>query len=345
MRNPTSSVFGTTALVKGLVAAGSLLVSASALAATTWTFDVPPTNTGNPVPAQCTQTSPSSITNGNNVSCFTSSPTAGGTPTVTATGWANTGQTSGATAGGNSTGWTLQSGYVTIYPNYLSGGSGSGIGEVNRDYGTSFDTSEGSSPEHAIDNSSTNSPTTTISQNNAIYDMVLMEFSSAVTLTGLTVGWSANDTDVTVMACEGAGTNCLNFKNTATAYSGLAALGWTYVEHSASNGATTGSRLINGATNADTAAANSVSSKYWLIGTYNPTVGTADRLSGAGSSNNTVSNYLNVGNDSMKLLALSAVTVNPPSPPGGVPEPASLALLSIAGLGFIAARKRSARAN
>lgn len=331
MRTPTSQVFGKLNFAVGLIAAGSMLASAGAQAATTWTFDVPPTNTGG-TSAQCSQTSPSAVVAGNNVSCFTSSPSTGGVPTVKATGWANTGEAAGAAAGSASGSNTIQSGYVTIYPNAGATGAGTGLGLINQNTGTIHDPSEGSNPEHAIDNNATSSPATTTT--NAIYDMVLMEFSSAVTLTSLTVGWASGDADMTILACE-TGSACLDFTTTAKTYANLAALGWTYVEHSATNGATTGARLINGATNADTAAANSVNSKYWLIGAYNPTLGTADRISGAGSS------YLNVGNDNIKLLGLSAVTVSPPGPPGSVPEPGSIALLGLAALGAVVIGKRN----
>lgn len=274
-------------------------------AATTWTFDVPP-----PATAQCTVfggSGSTSTTVGTSVQC---NANGGGAPKVLATAWANTtGVTSSTT---NTSGATLATGTVAVF----SGGLG-----INN--GLAADTNEGSSPEHAIDNNFRNSSTTTILSTAAVYDSILLSFDTAVQLTGITLGWTQTDADLTVSAYLGTGAPTLAGRT----YGGLTAAGWTYVEHEAN--LTTGTqRLINGATGtADGVSAATVSSKYWMISAYNPTRG------------GTTVSGLNVGNDYFKLLSVAAAGTSPPAP-GGVPEPAALSLIGVAALGATVASRR-----
>jgi len=284
---------------------GSLAFSAQA--ATTWTFDVPP-----PAAAPCAMTGTGA---GNYVQC---TAVGGGAPKVVATAWANS---NGATTT-STNGATLDTSTITVFSN--SDGSTVGLGARNK---ATYDSNEGSSPEHAIDNNYRNSTTGTTGMNSAMYDSILLSFDTAVALTGLTIGWPGStsyDTDVTISAYLGASPMTLAGKT----YGSLTAAGWTYVEHE-SNLTQGTQRLVNGATGtADGVSAATVTSKYWMISAYNPTRG--------GDTSNSA---LNVGNDYFKLLSVAAATSSPPGP-GGVPEPAALSLIGVAVLGATAASRR-----
>jgi hypothetical protein len=273
----------------------------SAHAATTWTFDIPP-----PATAQCTAFGTGT---GNSVQC---NPNGGGAPKVLATAWSNTNGVTSSTT--NTSGATLRTGTVAVF--------GGGLGINN---GLAADTNEGTSPEHAIDNNFRNSSTTTILSTAAVYDSILLSFDTAVQLTGITLGWTQTDSDLTVSAYLGVGAPTL----AGQTYGSLTAAGWTYVEHEA-NVVANSQRLINGATgNADGVSAATVTSRYWMISAYNPTRG------------GTTFSGLNVGNDYFKLLSVAAASSSPPSPGGGpVPEPAALSLIGVAALGATVASRR-----
>lgn len=271
----------------------------TAQAATTWTFNVP-APTGSP----CTVSGTGA---GNFVQC---NPNGGGAPKVVATAWANTSGVGSWTT--NTTGAGLQTATV-------AGFGSSGLGVRNQ---ASADLNEGTSPEHSIDNNFRNSTTGTIAATAAVYDSILLSFDTAVSMTGITIGWSSVDADLTVSAYLGVGAPTLAGRT----YGGLTAAGWTYVEHEANMVSGT-QRLINGATASGVTSA-SVSSRYWMISAYNPIRGGDTSISG-----------LNVGNDYFKLLSVAAVSSSPPAP-GGVPEPAALSLIGVAALGATAASRR-----
>lgn len=282
----------------------------SAHAATTWTFDVPP-----PATAPCTQTG---TTAGNFVQC---TPNGGGAPKVLATAWANTSGVTSTTT--NTTTAGLQTATVAVYSN--ADGSTVGLGIKNQ---STADSNETVAPEHAIDNNFRNSTSsnTTIASTAAVYDSILLSFDTAVALTGVTIGWSSWDADITISAYLGTGAPTLSGKT----YGSLTAAGWTYVEHEANMTSNT-QRLINGATGtADGVSAATVTSKYWMISAYNPTRG--------GDTSNT---SLNVGNDYFKLLSVAAYSSTPQAPGGGVvPEPAALSLIGVSVLGATAVSRR-----
>jgi hypothetical protein len=319
---------------KTLSLAGVLLLAAAeAQGATTWRFDVPPPGT-DPCSQSSRVSSSSPLANnfGNNIFC---TPVGGGAPTVTATAWANSAGTASNTAGATS----LENAYITVYQN-STGTSPSGIGITNRLAGTTADPGETTSPEHAIDNNGANAQTGTGSvyadADNGRYDMVLLDFSTRVNLTGLSIGWFSNDVDITVMAFNP--TTALQTASLAgKKYTELTTSGWSIVGHYA-NLATANTvynfagRSNSQGTDSVNAANTSIQSRYWLIGAYNPTVGAV------GSSN--TNSGLNAGNDYFKLLSVVGNPASPPAPPGGVPEPASLALIFASAVGFGALRAR-----
>ncbi len=275
----------------------------SAQAAINWVFDT----TAPPTPTPC---SISGSSYGNSVSCTSATAP---TPQLTqATAWANTGGNSTASPNG-----TLESAYIANY----SGG----LGITNRDgaNGTPVDPNEGTPgsstpPEHGIDNNR-NSTTTNLAPAQYTYDSVLLTFATAVTLTGVTIGWMDTDSDITVLAYQGAaGGQGLAGKT----YAQLTTSGdWNLVGHYSDLVSNT-VKTINDATGVNTPTGTSVSSQYWLISAYNPLVG----LDGIAQ--------MTTGNDYFKLLSVSGV-----KPGGKAPEPGSLALLGILAAGAVGVKR------
>ncbi len=214
--------------------------------------------------------------------------TASGTSvTSSVTGWANT-----STSDPNS---VLQQETVKTW---------SGLG-VQR-------TGESSSPQHATDNNGTD-------------EMILFNFSDAITLKEVSISWYNTDADITVLAYTGAGAPDLN-QNSYGASDlpgggtvGLTNDGWTLIGNY--------HNLQNTGYSADLSA-NNVSSSYYLVGALNYAV-------------NGVSNSSNYYNDYFKISALSG-DVTPPDPSGQAPAPASIILMLI---GFLSWRASNASQN
>lgn len=190
---------------------------------------------------------------------------------------------------------------------YLSFWGSSGVGVVNRSTGGS-DSGEGLSTtppsatngEHSVDNQGR-------------YDMVLLTFDRAISLTGVDIGWSQSDSDITVLAFNSAATPD---SLVGQSYGSLQA-GWQLVGH------------YSDADKADGSAqgiSTAVTSRYWLVGAYNALI------SPTGWS---------TGNDYVKIKGFTASeTIKK------VPEPAgmSMALIALASGAFVTLRRRSRRA-
>lgn len=138
-------------------------------------------------------------------------------------------------------------------------------------------------------------------------DMMLLSFASSVVLKQLTLGWYSGDSDVTVLRYTG--TSAPVFVNLGAG--DLLANGWALVGNYADLG--------TNATNINAAGANS---SWWLISAYNSTFG-----SGAG---------LSAGDDYIKVLSVAG---DKSIPGKSVPEPGSLALVTLALFGAAGTRR------
>lgn len=146
-------------------------------------------------------------------------------------------------------------------------------------------------------------------------DALILKFSQSVSLSAVQIGWNGtdhgqgtqyNDSDLSVY--RWAGTTAPTASNgVGLTFSSSA---WEFVNHFSNVGA-----KVN-----NTVAFNAGNSSYWLVSAYNGTEWTK-------------------GNDAFKLLSVAGTPFT--SPPTGVPEPGSLALLGLGALGLLAARRKS----
>lgn len=164
-----------------------------------------------------------------------------------------------------------------------------GLGSYNRDWANG-DTNEQYEPEHGIDN-------------NGRQELVQLNFDTAIKLTGVEIGWSQIDSDLSVLAYLGDDAPVIAGKT----FEQLLSSGWSVVGNYAN--------AVVGSTLAVNAAGTRA--KHWLVGAYNPLFGTGTGLTG--------------GNDYIKLLSASGSFVQ------DIPEPTSLGLLL---LGVAALRRR-----
>ena len=185
----------------------------------------------------------------------------------------------------------------------------------------------GSSPHHAIDNVggwvSVNGQWVNRGDST---ELVMVQFSQAMKLTGLSIGWYQTDADISVLRWAGSGAPTLSSSNTSNLVSSSTTQGWQLVSSADVD--------PNYSWNFDGGAYSS----WWLISSYfGATVG---------SSSENDSNYggskLAAGNDYFKLLSFSAQPGGS-SPPQGVPEPGSLLLAGLALTGLVAAQRRGSR--
>ncbi|WP_416307587.1 exosortase-dependent surface protein XDP1 [Neptunicella sp. SCSIO 80796] len=207
--------------------------------------------------------------------------------TLTVTGWSDTG-------GSNDD--IIASGELAFY------GSGE-LGLINRDEGDQ-------QPDHSIDSSNSNS-------NNWVdYDAVLLEFSQAVNLEQFYVGWAYDngnsEADISLLAYtnhSGNGTADIE----GSSWNNIIGQGWESIDNYA-NVDDYSYQIVD----------TTVTSKYWLIGAYNPIFGSG---SGLGSEN-----------DGFKLKEVYTSTSAPRTE---VPEPNALAILAIGLLSLVRVRSRN----
>jgi hypothetical protein len=202
-----------------------------------------------------------------------------------------------------STSSTFQKGYVGFYSGGGFGITSQSNGEVNSSH-----VPDSSSPDfqHAIDNVTA-------------YEEMMLSFTKAVTLTGVSIGFEGADTDATIFEFIGAGAPTVTGKTwsqmlcngTVAGASGGTTNCWKAVTN-----------LLNMADGMNSfSAAGAVASAYWMVGAYVP-----PSVSGiAGSNDSTM--------DAFKLTGFAVAQAT-------VPEPTSVALFGIAAAAFAASRRR-----
>lgn len=169
--------------------------------------------------------------------------------------------------------------------------------------GLGVQTGSESNPQHATDNSGS-------------YEAVALQFSQAIALTDVSIGWYSNDSDLSILAYTGVGVPTMS-----TTWAGLTGPGggWTLLGHYANvhNQPGDSTSLRNDAVNRPAV----ITSSYWLIAAYNPLVGSG-----------TVYNSGGIGTGAPDYVKINGVAGFVPST--SVPEPSVLALLGVGLLGF-----------
>jgi hypothetical protein len=175
---------------------------------------------------------------------------------------------------------------------------GTGWGVVNQDE------SGNASPDHSMDNMG----------NWVDYDMILVSFSEAVTLTGASFSWLYNtsQSEISVAAISGA------------VASGLGGSTWSDVVNSAGNMWSDSSHVSNYYAGI---SAGQTASQYWLVGAYNSIFNT--NFSG-GTDNN----------DGVKLSSLDFSIAPPPSTEVAEPQTVFVIILGLFAM-MISRRKRA----
>lgn len=143
-------------------------------------------------------------------------------------------------------------------------------------------------------------------------DLVRLNFTQAVSLNSVGIGWNQTDSDLSVLAWTGPGTPGAVAGTTLGGAGNTLLSGWTLVGNYAN---------VASLVNKTAAVTSAIYSSYWLVSAYNTSFG-------AGTN-------LDQGNDYFKLLSVSAKTQT-----STVPEPGTSALFGVALLSMLAISRR-----
>ena len=181
------------------------------------------------------------------------------------------------------------------------------LGIVNRDENSG-------SPDHSVDS--------VTSDSDGEFDMLLLEFDTAVNLTSLNLDWATggrynNTTDISILAWDGSGSGSV----LGETWSGVLDNSVGY--DSAGNYSNVGLSYYS-------VNPTNIESTKWLVGVYNPVFGSGG----------------DAGDDGMKLSKIKTSTSDGPSPqpPAPVPVPGTAALILAGLLGLRGRRKGKASA-
>lgn len=274
--------------------------------AATWQMWEGGATTSNGSDDSCVNASGTSM--GNSYSC---SAVATSDPVMTVTAWSTTdsGQTF-AEASVRRWAWTPSSSGVSNTPIQNAGAT------TGYDYGVVNANSESSSDgQHSLDNKSNT-------------DVLALNFTEAIALTSVSLGWISGDADISILRYVGPGTPPNIDGKTV---SGLTSIGgWELVGHYANlqNDITSPSRTAE--------ITNAGASSWWLVSAFNPGYGSGSTAHG-GTVWGSCYSGLTCGNDYVKLLQVAG-NVSPPD--NKTPEPGSMVLFGAGLLGMMALRRR-----